>query len=143
MKKYGLNKSEKLCSPTAIDKLFSRGANSSSENEIRSAIVYPLRAVWTYNSARSTGSQIQFLISIPKKRLRHAVDRVLMRRRVREAYRLNKPFTTPEIADKTDIALIYIADSLKNYQTVEKAVCRILQKINNEKDTAKNSCNSD
>lgn len=129
MKQFGLNKFDKLCSPTAIDMLFSRGATSHCEDEISTAIAYPLRAVWRVNSHRNTGSPINFLISIPKKRLRHAVDRVKMRRRVREAYRLNRHnFETGENI-YIDLAFIYIANDLKDYHSVERSVCRLLQKI--------------
>lgn len=126
MKKYGLNKSDKLCSPTAIDQLFSRGADTLLPGTISSAMAYPLRAVWRSEHNRSTGSQVQFLISIPKKRLRHAVDRVKMRRRVREAYRLNRhDFENPD-KGPVDLAFIYVANELKDYKTVERSVCRIL-----------------
>ncbi len=112
-------------------------------DEAKSAMAYPLRAVWRTNSKRDNGSDIQFLISIPKKRLRHAVDRVKMRRRVREAYRLNLPdFDMPE-GDKTDLALIYVANELKDYKTVEKAICRLLQKIKDEKSIAQGDCSAD
>lgn len=137
MKQYGLNKYDKLCSPTAIDKLFSRGADAI----VMTAMAYPLRAVWRVNEERCSDtrpSNTQFLISIPKKRLRHAVDRVAMRRKVREAYRLNRHAYSND-GLPIDLAFVYIANELKNYQTIEKAVCRILQKIYNEKDTEQNS----
>ena len=129
MKQYGLNKYDKLCSSTAIDQLFSRGADSMT----KSVMAYPLRAVWRVNEKRTAGSQIQFLISIPKKRLRHAVDRVKMRRRVREAYRLNKNNYLSAESDRIDLAFIYVADDLKDYQSIEKAVTRILHKITDDK----------
>lgn len=139
MKQYGLNKYDKLCSSTAIDQLFSRGADGLT----KSVMAYPLRAVWRVNEKRITGSHIQFLISIPKKRLRHAVDRVKMRRRVREAYRLNKnDYITPESA-KIDLAFIYVADDLKDYQYIEKAVIKILQRITDEKSLEQNNSVAD
>lgn len=105
-------------------------------------MAYPLRAVWRTDHKRNEGSQIQFLISIPKKRLRHAVDRVKMRRRVREAYRLNRhDFNNPDIGP-VDLAFIYVANDLKNYRIIERSVCRILNKIYNEKDTEQNSVNN-
>ena len=103
-------------------------------------MAYPLRAVWRENASRSTGSSIQFLISIPKKRLRHAVDRVKMRRRVREAYRLNRVNLTIDENTKIDLAFIYVANDLKDYQAVEKAVVKILQKIKDDK-SAEQDCN--
>ena len=143
MKKYGLNKSDKLCSPTAIDKLFSRGAGSTSPNGICSTMAYPLRAVWRINDSRDEGSPIQFLISIPKKRLRHAVDRVKMRRRVREAYRLKRHDFYNILPGNIDLAIIYVADTLKDYHIVEKSMCRIFRKIYNEKDTEHSGVDTD
>ena len=132
MKKYGLNKSDKLCSPTAIDQLFSRGADTIQEGKIFTAMAYPLRALWRTEHGRMTGSTVQFLISIPKKRLRHAVDRVKMRRRVREAYRLNRHNYLEQLNAPVDLAFIYVANDVKDYKYIENAVCRILQKIYNE-----------
>lgn len=70
-----------------------------------------------------------FLISVPKKRLRHAVDRVKMRRRIREAYRLNHgEFPLP--ADvKADMAFVYVADRLTDYAAVCSAMRRILASL--------------
>lgn len=122
MKQFGLGKAHKLCAKTAIDRLFSR-------RDANSALAYPLRAVWCVDSERSTGEKVQFLISIPKKRLRHAVDRVSMRRRVREAYRLNHGAIVPNSQElPVNIAFIYIADNLEPYQRVEKAMLKILHK---------------
>lgn len=143
MRKYGLNKYDKLCSPTAIDRLFSRRADNMSENDIHSIMSYPLRAVWTNNTLRNSGNDIQFLISVPKKRLRHAVDRVKMRRRIREAYRLNiHEFNLPH-TNKTDLAFIYIANDLKDYQTIEKSICRIFKKIEDETNCKESGCCTD
>ena len=138
MKKYGLNKSDKLCSPAAIDQLFSRGADTLQPGVISTAMAYPLRAVCRSGHDRTTGSKVQFLISIPKKRLRHAVDRVKMRRRVREAYRLNRHDYANESSAPIDLAFIYVANDLKDYKSVERSVCRILQKIYNEKHIEQN-----
>lgn len=117
-----LYKKEKLCSKIAIDAIFSRGEDNSS------CLSFPIRAVWL-KSQRQQGAQVQFLISVPKKRLRHAVDRVTMRRRIREAYRLNRHLIT--IADdiKIDIAFIYVASELTKYDNINRAITKILSKI--------------
>lgn len=141
MKKYGLNKSDKLCSPTAIDLLFSRGADAIQGSERHTAMAYPLRAVWRTGQIRERGAATQFLISIPKKRLHHAVDRVKMRRRVREAYRLNRHSYSDNYNITVDLAFIYIADNLTDYKIIERSVCRILQKIYNENFTEQNNNN--
>lgn len=116
-----LYKREKLCSLTAIDLLWSRDANNSS------ALAYPLRAVWRLNENRSTRCP-QFMIVVPKKRLRHAVDRVLMRRRVREAYRLNRHLFPADVP--IDISFVYVADKLNDYAAVNRAMVKLLGKIN-------------
>lgn len=68
------------------------------------------------------------MISVPKRRLRHAVDRVLMRRRIREAFRLLKP--APGAARPTrDIAFVYVASKPLAYSAVRYAVDKLLRKI--------------
>lgn len=130
-----LYKIEKLRSEIAIGQLFDR-----SNPAAQSVMSYPLRAVWTVNLSRlaamETSSEIsrrkvapcpQFLVSIPKKKLRHAVDRVQMRRRVREAYRLNRHLIPKDIP--LDIAFIYVATEVLPYAEVLKGVTRILTRI--------------
>ncbi|MCM1332639.1 MAG: ribonuclease P protein component [Bacteroides sp.] len=121
METLRLYKREKLCSVTAIDRLF------ASREEARAFLAYPLRAVWMENPSR--GACAQFLISVPKKKLRHAVDRVTMRRRIREAYRLNRN-TAPILAEQPlDIAFIYVSSRLEPYSRVEAAMKKILSKM--------------
>jgi len=118
-----LYKKQKLCSSVAIDLLFapSQGA--------KRALVYPLRALWRNNPERRCDAPIQMLVSIPKKRLRNAVDRVKMRRRVREAFRLNhQDYPIPE-GMRIDLAFIYVANGTEPYQAVEQAVRKILKEL--------------
>ncbi|MDE7471443.1 MAG: ribonuclease P protein component [Paramuribaculum sp.] len=123
-----LYKREKLCATTDIDALFAAGRRSvaSSGDHVFSALSYPWRAVWKENHRRSADNA-QFLVSVPKKRLRHAVDRVLMRRRCREAYRQNRPDGALTVS--VDIAFIYIADKPSSYERTERSIRRILGKI--------------
>ncbi|MDE6853728.1 MAG: ribonuclease P protein component [Muribaculaceae bacterium] len=123
MKKLRLYKKEKLCSPRAIDILFGPGGADFTH------LVYPLRAVAMRDSRRKSDAPVAFLISVPKKRLRHAVDRVLMRRRIREAYRLiHQEYELPE-GVRVDLALVYVADRIKSYHSVEKSVHRLLSAL--------------
>lgn len=125
---FRLYKKEKLCSVIAIGKLF--GPEKSDDTE--SALAYPLRMVWRSNPRRRSDAPVQFLISIPKKRLRHAVDRVLMRRRVREAYRLTRPeFPLP--ADvRLDVVFIYVANELTDYDRVQRSMAKLLARLQKE-----------
>ena len=103
-----LYKYEKLCSRTAINKIFQSG---------KSAICYPLRAAFTI--VEEDNNSPQFLITIPKKKIRKAVKRVLLRRRVREAYRLNRHLLHPQLKEQgksLKIAFVYLSDEIADYE---------------------------
>lgn len=120
VKTFGLYKKEKLCSARAIETLFGPGGADFSR------LAYPLRALARRNDSRSSDAPLAFMISVPKKRLRHAVDRVRMRRRIRESFRLSKAeFALPE-GLRVDVAFIYVANGLCTYAAVDAAMRRIL-----------------
>ncbi|MDE6395192.1 MAG: ribonuclease P protein component [Duncaniella sp.] len=121
MKGLRLYKIEKLCSETAISRLFAR-----NDSEVRSALSYPLRLAWRVDDRRAV-TVPRFLVSVPKKRLRHAVDRVAMRRRIREAYRLNRDIIPRDLP--ADLVFIYVADTLLPYDKVQSALRRLLGKV--------------
>ena len=77
-------------------------------------------------------SPARFLISIPKKRIRHAVDRVLLRRRTRESYRLNREILYPcaQAAGKTVlIGFNWLSTHEMSYATIDRCMKEILNKI--------------
>ena len=118
-----LYKYEKLCSKTAIDLLFKDG---------KAAIAYPLRVVYRFVEPGENPPTCRFMITVPKKKMRHAVDRVWLRRRIREAYRLNRNAIYPALeasGKDLEIAFLYIADNKKQYDTIERKMTQILQKI--------------
>lgn len=125
MKQFGLYKKQKLCSTRAIEQLF------GTDGAEFSRLCFPVRAVARRNDGRRSDAPIAFLISVPKKRLRHAVDRVLMRRRIREAFRLNHHECKLPEALRVDLAFIYVANTTMPYSAVEKAVKNILTALGN------------
>lgn len=73
-------KEERLCSRKHLDLLFKEGS---------SFLVYPFRVThYTLPSVPNTIAKL--VINVPKKRYKRAVDRNLLKRRIREVYRLNK-----------------------------------------------------
>ncbi len=119
---YKLNKDEKLCSRTAVNLLFDEG---------KSLMAFPLRAAYRL---RPQGEHpVQFLISIPKKRIRHAVQRVTLRRRVREAYRLSRrDLLQPTLAESgwgVDIAFVYLDNTPAPYSVIQEKMTTLLQRI--------------
>ena len=77
---YTFRKEERLCSRKYLDLLFKNGS---------SFLLYPFRISYLFIED-TAGVQAQVVINVPKKRYKRAVDRNLLKRRIREAYRLNK-----------------------------------------------------
>lgn len=136
-----LYKKEKLCSVTAINSLFDIRQRGVTPQQ-GALIAYPLRMVWNANQNRTKPSGIQFLISIPKKKIRHAVNRVAMRRRVREAYRLNRHLVTlPQSIPALDIAFIYVSDQTSNSARIHASMVKLLQRANDQINQTGNNTN--
>lgn len=97
-----------------------------------SSIAFPLRAVYRLHEPGKE-SPAQFLITIPKKKIRHAVDRVLLRRRTREAYRLwrrNLLYPTLlQTGQGADIAFIYLDKEPADYALIEERMKQLLLRI--------------
>lgn len=123
MKQLGLYKKEKLCSVVAIDQLFGAGGAEFSR------LAYPLRLVARRNISRASDAALQFLISVPKKRLHHAVDRVLMRRRIREAFRLSRRNFEFKEGEKLDVAFIFVGSKCESYGNVQRAMTKLLESL--------------
>lgn len=118
-----LYKYEKLCSRTAINNVFQSG---------KSAICYPLRAAFSIVEANETPAK--FLITIPKKKIRKAVNRVLLRRRIREAYRLNRNILIPKLQEhevSLNVAFVYLSDEISDYAHINDKMQVLLEKIVN------------
>ncbi|MBR5685271.1 MAG: ribonuclease P protein component [Muribaculaceae bacterium] len=122
---YKLSKNEKLTSRTAIERLFDEG---------KSIMAFPLRAAYRL---RPCGEHpVQFLISIPKKRIRKAVGRVTLRRRTREAYRLaRRELLLPALEQHgigVDIAFVYLDSTPVPYSVISEKMNHLLTRIAQE-----------
>lgn len=96
---------------------------------------FPLRAVFRKTSRQHTGVPIQVLISVPKKRFKHAVDRNRVKRQVREAYRHLKQPLADAIPQEECLLLAFVwmsnrlAPSGLVNSHMEKLLRRIAEKI--------------
>lgn len=121
MTAHTLPKSERLRSLGAVRRLFSDG---------RSGFVYPFRyMIFTEESASPS---VEVLFSVPKRYHKRANKRNLLRRRTKEAYRLNKEAVTAVATERgkaLDMALVYSVKERVPYKTIENAVRKILQEV--------------
>lgn len=117
-------KSEKLCSKVALEELYKSG---------QAMLVYPIRCVYLVSEVVE-GEPLQVMVSAPKRNHKRAVHRNLLKRRMREAYRLNC-HNLKEIIRlrgvEVDIALTYIAREVRDYKTIENAVRKIFAQLIN------------
>lgn len=123
MREHGFPLKEHLKSKSIIDKLYATGA---------SVTAFPLRAVFMELPAESPHTTASILISVAKRRFRHATDRNLVKRRIREAYRLNKqPFigTLNEENKKIAVAIIYIDTKHNSTEFLKRKMQKLLASI--------------
>ena len=68
------------------------------------------------------------MVSVPKKNFKRAVKRNLLKRKIRESYRLNKHLlVSPQ--SKINFLLVYISKNILEYKEIESKVADILGKI--------------
>lgn len=124
------NKNERLTGDKRIESLFACG---------KSFVAYPLRVVYLEKDSQ-VPELPQILVSIPKKRIKSAVNRNSMKRIVRETFRLNKHILNDVLKDKCkhiEIAFVYVKDDITDFYTVEKGMLKALAEIKNRLEIVK------
>ena len=117
-------KRERMTSHLLMEALFENGSSQSVS-------AFPLRAVYQTVSRQSDHGPAQILISVPKKRFKHAVDRNRVKRQIREAYRQHKQLLWETVAENEEVLVgfIWLADRHYPSKEVEQRVVKILQRI--------------
>ncbi|NOY37013.1 MAG: ribonuclease P protein component [Chlorobi bacterium] len=131
MKRNAFQKAERLSSKKRITELFSGG---------KSFFVEPFLIFWKAENKASQRFPAETAIGIPKKKIRKAVHRNLLKRRIREAYRTNKFLLYDSLKNKNlflSLFILYQDDKIIPFRDIEEKVVLILQKIirENEKNT--------
>ena len=114
MSANSLSRTERLRSLGAVRRMFESG---------ESGFIFPFRYVWF--AEPDTEQSVEVMFSVHKR----ANKRNLVRRRTKEAYRLQKQILHDGKPVNLDLALIYSSKEVLSYKTVANAVRRILESV--------------
>lgn len=108
------SKSERIYKKKDIQELFSKSS---------SFYLYPFSVKYTQSDSISENS---ILISVSKRGFKKAVDRNLLKRRIREAYRTNKNQLNKA---GLNVAFVYTSKKQHDFSLIEGRMIKILQKL--------------
>ncbi len=118
---FSFHKNERLCSKKVIDKLFAEG---------KSFFVYPVKIVYLEITLPSK-NKVQAAFTVGKRNFKKAVQRNLIKRRMREAYRLNKQKLNGDNVEKQlAVFFIYTGKTITEYKQIETAIIKGIKKLN-------------
>jgi len=115
-------KKEKLCSKTEIKQLFLHK---------KAVFSYPIKIFWN-KTTYTNKIPVKTVISVSKKRFKLAVDRNFLKRRIREAYRLNKQSFYDNVKAKNiqlSMIIIYHSNTKLPYSEIESSLVTALNKL--------------
>ena len=115
--RHTLPKKERLCGKTGISKLLADGKHGNIPG---------------FRFCYLTENQLDYnriMVSVPKKIFKRAVKRNLLKRRIRESWRLQKETLN---ATGMDILFTYSTKEILDFKEVQAAVAKIIEKINSK-----------
>lgn len=113
MTKNTFIKQERLTGKTTIDRLFSSG---------KSFFCYPFRVAYhILEEGEEQEYPCRVLMNVPKRLHKTAVARNLIKRCIKEAYRLRKHEFYADLGDvKIEVAILYSAKEVNDYDVIAK-----------------------
>jgi len=119
---YTFTKEERLCNKKLIEGLYHNGS---------SFLCYPFRVSWMLTDNGTQPAQVVF--GVAKKRYKKAVDRNLIKRRMREAYRLHKQQFLYNYLSENDkklaLSVNYIGTEIVDYAFMEKKMLKLFTQL--------------
>jgi len=108
-----LPKAEKLCGKAAVEAVFTQG---------KSGLCGCLRYRWI---RRADEGASRILVSVPKRSFKRAVKRNLLKRRIRESYRLQKDLLGPGV----DILFVYVPREVLPSESIFADMTSVLRAV--------------
>jgi ribonuclease P protein component len=123
---YTFKKEERLCNKRLLEQLFSSGS---------SFLCYPFRVSWL-KAVTAQPAVVQVVFAVAKKRYKRAVDRNLIKRRTREAYRLHKQELLYKPMQEQDLQVIlsinYIGKEINDFTLMDKKMVKLLTQLSEQ-----------
>ena len=121
MLKNSFKKQERLTGKKNFEKLVTSGQRV----HLSPFIVY-----WTYLSDQEP--PVRIAISIPKKKIKQATVRNLLKRRVRESYRINK-HPLNDLLEERNIQLylliVYVSNEILEFKIINQKIIEVLNRL--------------
>ena len=114
--RFSFSKKERISEKKIIDTLFNNGKKFNKNP-------FDIRFI---NQEYKDDSFSRVLITVSSSRIKSAVKRNLLKRRIKESYRKNKNI----ISNKSlMIAFVYVSDEILMYSDINNSVIKILKKL--------------
>ena len=122
--KNRFRKQDKLKSSIEIDTLY---------RENKFVVSFPLKCYYSFSEIDAEKNSLRVAFAVPKKTFKHAVDRNTLKRRMREAYRLNYKKIFEEFISQKEkqlkLFIIYIGKEKVDFSCIEKKLQEVLGRI--------------
>lgn len=121
---FTFTKIERLCSKKAIDDLFANGKGKTQ---------FPIKLLYKISEYESP-FPVRAIFVVPKKKHKRANKRNIIKRRMREVYRLNKSLLYDSLKNhKIDIMFICLTPEELSYEDIEKTMLNLIKFLSVQK----------
>lgn len=118
-------KKEKLTQHHLIERMFS--------SKHPSLLAHPIRMVYFFNKIQPIDPKAMVLLLVSKRNLKKATDRNLVKRHLREAYRINKVHLLDKcstIPDKNLVVMfIYLSKEVSAFDKINQSIFKLFKSI--------------
>mgnify|MGYP001560056969 CR=1 FL=1 len=122
MPRFTFKKNEHLCSPKAIELLYSKGQSFYAKN---------FKVIFSIQK-ENIAPPCQVVFSVPKRSFKRAVDRNLIKRRIRESFRLNKHILYNHLTENKvglHLLVLYTAKEILSFDEINKNLEQVMQTL--------------